>query len=322
MSNSKPKIFTFQNFNNVADAVADHMVAVQNAILFSQKDSIKKNSRRSKSFSNIQQDSLDNPLASSIHNPASNPRYQEKRFKIAISGGSLIHILNKGLLKRNDVLWGKWDIYFADERLVPFDSPDSNFGLAKSLIFDEFDILSTYDFKKNGYPNVYHINQDLIDDPSECADDYEKILIKNFAYKDSVRLPTFDLFLLGCAADGHTASLFPFSESLKNFDEWVIPVTDAPIGPQNRVSLSIPIICHSIRLIFVVEGANKAPILKKIFESEDLDDTLPSSVIHKKAAGKVSWFVDNDALNDLQINKQQYQFQYPIPSSVSITSPL
>ena len=62
---------------------------------------------------------------------------QEVRFKIAISGGSLIKILHQGLLPRQKYIeWDKWDIYFADERLVPFESPDSNYGQAKREIFD------------------------------------------------------------------------------------------------------------------------------------------------------------------------------------------
>ena len=205
------------------------------------------------------------------------------------------------MLKRDDVQWGKWDIYFADERLVPFSSSESNYGLAKRKIFDLIDT------EKYGTPKIYHIDESLINDPQECADNYEKILIKGFAGRDSVKLPMFDLFLLGCAPDGHIASLFPnFQENLRENLAWVIPVENAPSGPSNRISLTIPVICHSHRVTFVVEGATKAPVIKTIMERPEKG--LPSSIVNEGAAGRVSWFVDDDALKDVFVIKKKYKF--------------
>ncbi|CAI5758722.1 unnamed protein product [Candida verbasci] len=226
---------------------------------------------------------------------------QEIRFKIAISGGSLIKILHQGLLPRQELIeWDKWDIYFADERLVPFDSPDSNYGQAKREIFDHI--------KGDKFPKIYHIDESLINDPQECAYEYEKQLVLSFAKKDSVKLPMFDLLLLGCAPDGHIASLFPnFGEQLREKFAWCMSVTDAPSGPKDRITLSIPVICHSARVTFVVEGLTKAPIIKTIIERPEKG--LPSSIVNESAAGKVAWFVDDDALNDLyDIVKKKYKF--------------
>ncbi|KAI5959136.1 SOL1 [Candida pseudojiufengensis] len=226
---------------------------------------------------------------------------QEIRFKIAISGGSLIKILNQGLLSKQDYIeWDKWDIYFADERLVPFNSPDSNYGQAKLEIFDHI--------KGDKKPKIFHIDETLIEDPQEAADDYEKQLIQNFAKKDSVKLPMFDLLLLGCAPDGHIASLFPnHGESLREKLAWCIPIENAPSGPKNRITLTIPVICHASRVAFVVEGLTKAPIIKTIMERPEKG--LPSSIVNEGAAGRVSWFVDDAALNDLyDITKKKYKY--------------
>ncbi|KAI5969063.1 SOL1 [Candida margitis] len=249
------------------------------------------------------------PSASSTNLAANNKikkekkilKKQEIRFKIAISGGSLIKILNQGLLTRQEFIeWDKWDIYFADERLVPFDSPDSNYGQAKLEIFDHI--------KGDKQPRIFHIDESLIDDPQEAADDYEKQLIQQFAKKDSVKLPMFDLLLLGCAPDGHIASLFPnHGESLREKLAWCIPVSNAPSGPSNRITLSIPVICHAARVAFVVEGLTKAPIIKTIMERPEKG--LPSSIVNEGAAGRVSWFVDDAALNDLfDITKKKYKY--------------
>ncbi|KAG0687121.1 suppressor of los1-1 [Pichia californica] len=223
-----------------------------------------------------------------------------KRFKIGISGGSLLNVLNEGLLKRNDIKWDKWDIYFADERLVPFDSLESNYGQAKSKLFDKIPI-------ENGKPNIFPINKNLLNDPQECADDYEKTLIQGFASKDSVKLPLFDLILLGCAPDGHVASLFPNHETLREQYAWCVPVENSPVGPLNRISLSVPVICHSHMVAFVVEGSTKAPVLSTIMERPDKG--LPASIINEKAAGKIAWFVDDDAISDVVgITKKRYKF--------------
>lgn len=117
----------------------------------------------------------------------------------------------------------------------------------------------------------------------------------------------FDLFLLGCAPDGHIASLFPnFQDSLREKLAWVVPVENAPSGPSSRISLTIPVICHSHRVTFVVEGATKAPVIKTIMERPEKG--LPSSIVNEGAAGRVSWFVDDDALTDVLVTKKKYKF--------------
>lgn len=66
--------------------------------------------------------------------------------------------IKRGPLSRQDEIeWDKWDVYFADERLVPFESDDSNYGQAKRELFDNI----SGDIK----PNIYHIDEALIDDP-------------------------------------------------------------------------------------------------------------------------------------------------------------
>jgi len=306
MTTTVPKVFAFHEFSDVAEAVADYVVYAQNGAL------TKKPKERKSSAVNLSLDDrgtssvdmhriLSNKSISSRDSSKKTKKEKERRFKIALSGGSLIQILHEGLLKRDDIQWGKWDIYFADERLVPFKSDQSNYGQSKRKIFDLIDT------EKYGTPNIYHIDESLIDDPQECADSYEKVLIKGFAGRDSVKLPMFDLFLLGCAPDGHIASLFPnFQENLREKLAWVVPVEKAPSGPENRISLTIPVICHSHRVIFVVEGAVKAPVIKTIMERPEKG--LPSSIVNEGAAGRVSWFVDDDALTDVFVTKKKYKF--------------
>lgn len=275
MTTAVPLVYSFPELSGVAEAVADLIITAQNKALNSPID--ESSSKKKKK------------------------QHLDKRFKISISGGSLLNVLHEGLLKRDDVRWNKWDIYFADERLVPFDSIESNYGQAMNKLFNKIN-------DPNNKPNVYPINQDLLNDPQECADDYEKTLIQGFASKDSVKLPMFDLILLGCAPDGHVASLFPnHHDILREQYAWCVPVENAPIGPSNRITMTIPVICHSHMIAFVVEGATKAPVLSTIMERPDKG--LPASIINESAAGKIAWFVDKDAIADVVgITKKQYKF--------------
>lgn len=307
MTTHMPLIYSFPLFEGVAEAVADHVILAQNFTLYNTTDSrqiafIKENLAAMHLALSLV---LMVPLALEASTNGGSRRKEKKkkaevRFKIAILGGSLIKILKEGLMHRQEYIeWDKWDIYFADERLVPFDLPDSNYGQAKREIFDKIE---------GPKPNVYHIDELLINDPQECADAYEKTLINNFARKDSVKLPCFDCILLGCAPDGHVASLFPnHNEQLREKLAWVIPVEDAPVGPANRITLTIPVICHANRVTFVVEGLTKAPIIRTIMERPEKG--LPLLIVNESAAGKVVWFVDEDALKECyDVSKKKYKW--------------
>lgn len=210
------------------------------------------------------------------------------------------------------------DIYFADERLVPFEDPKSNYGLVKRKLLDQLP-------EDSPKPRVFHVDEKLLDDAQEAADAYEKTLIKGFAAKDSVKLPMFDLLLLGCAPDGHICSLFPNHPLLREEYAWVAPVEDAPKDPPRRITLTLPVIHHSHRVTFVVEGSTKAPVIKTIMERPEKG--LPSSLVNEAAAGKVSWFVDDEALRGVFVTKKEYKMQVTgTPSSTlgasNATTPL
>lgn len=333
MTTTVPLIYSFPEFEGVAEAVADHVISAQNMTLYNTLDqalieklrnaALRPSLNDAPSSSSFLGSAMGHSRSSSASNNNSGSNIQSEgstrrlkakkradiRFKIAISGGSLIKILQQGLLSRkSEIVWDKWDIYFADERLVPFDSADSNYGVAKREIFD----LIEGDKK----PKVFHIDELLIDDPQECADSYEKLLIDNFARKDSVKLPMFDLLLLGCAPDGHIALLFPnHGEQLREKLAWCMPVLKAPLGPENRITLSIPVICHAQQVTFVVEGLTKAPVMRIIMERPEKG--LPSSIVNEGAMGRVAWFVDDAALNDCyDVTKKKYKFlSIPDPSS-------
>ena len=213
-------------------------------------------------------------------------------FKVAVSGGSLPKTMAKALLDQDDeegkVVFSKWEIFFADERAVTLDHEDSNYKSVKEELLDKIP-------ESMGKPTVHPIDIQYIDDVQELADQYQDVLMKSFAAKDSVKIPIFDLLLLGCGPDGHTCSLFPNHELLRESDSWVAPIEDSPKPPKKRITLTLPVVVGGIKIAFVATGEGKREILGKILDTEE-GKSLPCGLVNEGGAGKVSWFTDHGAV--------------------------
>ena len=216
-------------------------------------------------------------------------------FRVAVSGGSLPKTLAQALLANGDgtptdtVQFSKWEVFFADERCVPLDHEDSNYKLLKDELLDKIPT------EKLGEPKVFPVEEKYLDDVQEMADQYEKTLVSVFAARDSVKLPLFDLILLGCGPDGHTCSLFPEHPLLRETDAWVLSISDSPKPPLKRITLSLPVVVHGTKIAFVATGAGKKDILKKILETDE-GRALPCGLVDEGAGDKVSWFTDGPAV--------------------------
>lgn len=215
-------------------------------------------------------------------------------FKVGVSGGSLpknlaTALLAKGSDKPEDtVQFSKWEIFFADERAVPLDHDDSNYKALKTELLSKIP-------EGMGRPKVHTIDTQHLDDVQEMADDYQEAILQSFAAKDSVKLPIFDLLLLGCGPDGHTCSLFPNHELLRESDAWVAPIEDSPKPPAKRITLTLPVVTHANKIAFVATGNGKKEIMKTIFDTEE-GRSLPCGLVNAGGAEKVSWFTDTGAV--------------------------
>ncbi|PKS06821.1 hypothetical protein jhhlp_006897 [Lomentospora prolificans] len=222
-------------------------------------------------------------------------------FKVAVSGGSLPNTLARALLApatgpADELHFDKWEIFFADERAVPLDHDDSNYALLKKEFLDKIPA-------DLGSPIVHPIDVQYLDDTQELADQYEQVLVQSFASRDSVKLPIFDLVLLGCGPDGHTCSLFPGHALLRETTAWVAPIEDSPKPPPKRVTLTLPVVTHSVRIAFVATGGGKKDIMKAIFE-EGTD--LPCALVNLATGDRCTWFVDNPAVEGVSYPRKGF----------------
>ncbi|KAI8049026.1 glucosamine-6-phosphate isomerases/6-phosphogluconolactonase-domain-containing protein [Syncephalis plumigaleata] len=222
------------------------------------------------------------------------------RFTVAISGGSLPSQLS-GLLQpaiRDTMDWSRWHVFLADERLVPHNHADSNYRLIKEHLLDHVPIPAS---------QVYPVNEALLKEPEEAADDYMKVLQRVFAAKDAVKFPVFDLILLGMGPDGHTCSLFPGHELLDERIAWAASITDSPKPPPERITLTLPVLNHAHHATFVCAGTSKRDALRRILaksagETDPAQHPLPAARVHP-LHGRLVWILDHvaaEALADIE----------------------
>lgn len=204
------------------------------------------------------------------------------RFTVALSGGSTPKLLFQTLAGadfRGRIDWTKTRFFFGDERFVPPDSAQSNYGSARDNLFEPLRIAPE---------NIFRWRTQLAS-AAEAALDYEKTLIDFF----QTALPRFDLILLGLGADGHTASLFPETAAL-NETQKIVVANRVEKLQTCRLTFTFPLINNAANVVFLVSGAEKAETLKTVLEGEFEPQKLPAQAV-KPRDGDLFWFADEAA---------------------------
>lgn len=211
-------------------------------------------------------------------------------FTVVLSGGSLINALRKLTEPPylDSVDWGRWHVFWVDERVVAKNHPDSNYKLAYDNFLSKVPVIPGH---------VYAINDSL--SAEAAAEDYETVLrqLAKTGILDASKggdFPTFDLMLLGIGPDGHVASLFPGHPLLSEKEKWTTFIRDSPKPPPERITFTLPVINSAANIAVVVTGAGKAEALKKGLSDEVHDGLLPIQMVSPKS-GNLTWFADKAA---------------------------
>jgi 6-phosphogluconolactonase len=207
------------------------------------------------------------------------------RFAIALSGGSTPGLLYERLARRRALPWSRVHVFWGDERVVPPGHPDSNFGAAERTLLSRVPLPRA---------NVHRVPTET-HGPAVAARVYEDELRSFFATPPR-GFPRFDLVLLGLGADGHTASLFPGNEALREEERLVL----APLVPSlggYRITLTLPVINNARSVVFLVSGEGKAGILARVLEGSGGEE-LPARLV-RPHDGELLWLVDRAAASGL-----------------------
>lgn len=192
--------------------------------------------------------------------------HPEKDFRIALSGGSSPTVLFDIWANEFSELtpWEKIHFYWVDERCVPASSLESNYGMAKRLLFDPIDVDKTH---------IHPIMGD--NNPQEEAKQYSALVKSELPLEDGI--PIFDFVWLGIGDDGHVSSIFPGQENLLHVSEPYVVSTN-PYNNQQRIAMTGNPMIKAIHTWFFVTGKNKANILRKI-SNQDTAREYPSGYV-------------------------------------------
>lgn len=154
-------------------------------------------------------------------------------------------------------------IFFGDERAVPGDHADSNFGMAVRTLFGS-----------RCPQNVERMRGEALDLMAE-------------ANRYDVKLPSkINVLLLGVGEDGHIASLFPGSPGL---DEVVrrVTVTKSPLHPHTRITITPRVIAEAESLFLLAPGVKKRETLERALSTPRYSRLFPVSL-----AKHGTWIID------------------------------
>jgi len=172
--------------------------------------------------------------------------------------------------------WRRVDLWWSDERCVGPDDENSNYALTRAALLDHVE---------HDPAHVHRIKGEL--GKERAAAEYEQEL-------GDVAL---DFALLGIGPDGHVASLFPNAPTLQR-RERVLPA-EAGLEPFiDRVTLSLPTLCATGEILFLVTGEDKATAVRRAF-AEAPDPSTPSSLV-RAASGTTIALLDRAAAAQIQ----------------------
>jgi 6-phosphogluconolactonase len=227
------------------------------------------------------------------------------RALVALTGGQTPRRLYSNLADdrqpwRARVPWPLVHLFWGDERHVPPDHPDSNYGMAKATLLDYVPIPAD---------RIHRIRGEMRN-AQDAAADYERTLdvvsgfnrtadaVSGFSRTADVVSGfsrTFDVMLLGLGEDAHVASIFPDSELLAPGarERRVAAVWAAHLGAW-RITLTPHALLDAAAIVVLVAGPTKAAAVQAALEAPPDVKTFPAQLL-RAADDRVEWLLDRSA---------------------------
>jgi 6-phosphogluconolactonase len=204
-------------------------------------------------------------------------------FTLCLSGGSTPAAVYELLAERFrlSVDWKEVQFFWGDERCVPPDDPASNFGMAKRTMLSRLELRAGQIHRMRGE-----------DPPERGARAYEEELRTSFGLAEN-EFPRFELTLLGLGDNVHIDSLFPGSAAIHERKRLAVAV-EVDAKQHHRLTLTVPVINNSARVMFLVTGAAKAQAVKTTLEGPRDPDRFPAQLV-APTNGEVIWLLDRPA---------------------------
>lgn len=175
----------------------------------------------------------------------------------ALSGGASALIFLSALRNAN-VDWRKITLFWADERAVPPDDPDSNYGLAERMLLSPLGANA---------PRAIRM-------PADASNLGQAALWYDDALATELKNGSLDLAILGVGEDGHIASLFPGHIALTQNDLRAVAIEDAPKPPRRRLSLTLRYVLQTKKIWLIAVGPRKLPALQAAINKTSNSTTL------------------------------------------------
>jgi len=193
-----------------------------------------------------------------------------RRYCVAFSGGRIAAKFFQALVAhpRHKLLaCREMHFFFADERCVPPEHPDSNYRLMKEHFADQLKIPEDH---------IHRIPGELL--PSAAAEKATQDFL-NGCGRDANGVPAFDIIFLGMGEDGHVASIFPADPEIESPDLYRAVIASKP--PPNRITLGLHIILRAKEVWVLASGAGKANALRESLDPKG--DTPLASVVRGRS---------------------------------------
>jgi 6-phosphogluconolactonase len=185
------------------------------------------------------------------------------RFLIAVSGGHTPWVMLRAL-GSEDLPWSAVHVVQVDERVAPAGDPDRNLTHLRESLLEHAPL----------GPEQIHDMPVESPDLETAAAQYATTL-----QRIAGSPPVLDLVHLGLGPDGHTASLVP-NDPVLNVSDKDVAITGV-YQKRRRMTLTYPIINRSRRVLWVVTGAEKVPMLNRLLVG---DQSIPAGRVRREGA--------------------------------------